>query len=347
MKMASKMITALLSLSVILTACTQTNIPNTPDTGLNEAPPVEDTGDTNEIPPEPTPSEEQDVPEYPWMTPETEPLSYEEFFAEEREYDSIYPSFWSFEDGDNYAAYALNSDENGFFICESNDRKNPLHRIPNSETLLDCDKVLTDTRRLYCIRGGDLLRVDVLTGQTELLYSAEDIPDMQLCGDAVLYFLSLSDGVLLLNRLYLPTATLDLLYAQTAPDVPASFYELYGTATNRSVIYWETVSPIFWEKVLSILNGELDCPELWYTYCFTLEYMAEHPQPLSDEAVQHNFAMLQDDFNLRPRMEGCYDPTTDTYTQQYGIFDICFFGTGIHSHDEHFADYPEYTRDNG
>lgn len=347
MKALAKIISALLALSVILTACAQTNISNTPDTGLNEAPPVTENNDAGELPPEPTPPAEENAPEYPWMTPETEPLNYEDFFAQEREYDSIYPSFWSFEDGDNYAAYELNSDESGFFICEYNDRKNPIHRIPNSEILLDCDSVLTDTRRLYCIKGGDLLRVDVLTGQNELLYSAEDIPDMRLCGNAVLYFLALSDDVLLLNRLYLPTGTLDLLYAQTAPDVPASFYELRGIPTNRSVIYWETVSPVFWEKVLSILNGELDCPELWYTYCFTLEYMTEHPRPLSDEAVQHNFAMLQDDFNLRPRMEGCYDPVADTYAQQYGIFDICYFGTGIHSHDEHFADYPEYTRDNG
>ena len=287
--------------------------------------------------------------EYPWIAPVIEPMGYEEFFAEERSYHDLDASWygytrargsmWGVEHGETYNTYELRSDENGFYIYEYRDEKNMLYCVPNTEDLDGCAKAITNTWKLYCIKDGELLCVDVLTGHRNTLYTAEHISDMTLCHNDVLYFLAISDGILSLNRLYVPTMTLDQLYTQTASEVPANCYELYMPATNRSVIEWETITPLFWQAITPVLEGPANnYPELCYPHAFNLEYIAGHP--LWDEAVQHNFLMLQDKLNLRPRMKCYYDPITNTYTEKYGIYDICFFGTGIHNEDEHFEDYP-------
>ena len=40
-----------------------------------------------------------------------------------------------------------------------------------------------------------------------------------------------------------------------------------------------------------------------------------------------------------------YGPVADTYNEKYGIYDICFFGTGVHNDEEHFEDYPAYNNE--
>lgn len=338
------LITLLLVLA--LTACQQPANSDTPPATNNEqALPQESVPDQTEQTTEP------ETPEHPWMMPEVEHLGYEEFFSEERAYhDQDAPwysytqgegSFWIFENGESYTAYELESDENGFFICKNRDEENPIHRIPNTETLVGGEKIITNTRQIYCIVDGKLLRVDVLTGERNTLYTAEYIPDMVLCHNDVLYFLALSDGILSLNRLYIPTMTLDLLYARVAPEVPVTCYELYSPNSSRSVIKWETINPIFWKAVEEIMAGpESEYPRMYYPSALTVEFITAHP--FGREEVQSNFAMIQDVIGLRPRMRGYYDPVADAYNERYGIYDICFFGTGIHSDEEHFGSDPEY-----
>ena len=291
--------------------------------------------------------------EHLWIAPEfnaADSLGYEEFFAQERVYhDPDAPwygyihagnSVWFAGDGELRALYGLGSDEDGFYIYK--DLRVPYFRITNTQDLSDCSAVITNTRQLYCAVDGKLFRVDVLSGERDPLYSAEYIPDMVLCHNDVLYFLAISDGILSLNRLYLPTMTLDVLYAQTAPEVPVSCYELYAPGSNRSTITWETINPTFWKAVTEILEDpESEYPELYYP-ALTPEYLATHS--IHTETVQHNFALLQDVTGLRPRMKCYYDPVADTYEERYGIYDICFFGTGIHGDDEHFESYPEYRK---
>ena len=197
------------------------------------------------------------APEYPWMMPQLATIGYEEFFAYDRAYydpeapwygyTSKLNSPWFAGDGESRALYGLLLDEDGFFIYKDSKRNAPCYRIPNTENLTDCSEVITNTRQLYCAVNGTLLLVDVLTGERETLYTAEYILDLELCHNDVLYFLALSDGILSLNRLYVPTMTLDQLYTQTASEVPTSCYELYEPSTNRSVIKWETVNPAFWK----------------------------------------------------------------------------------------------------
>ena len=282
-----------------------------------------------------------------WLLPEVssaESMGYDEFFAEDRSYhdsDSLWYTSWSAGEGNLLASYGLSSDEDGFYIYKDSRRNTPYYRITNTQDLSDCSAVITNTRQLYCAVDGKLLRVDVLSGERDPLYSAEFIPDMVLCHNDVLYFLAISDGILSLNRLYLPSMTLDVLYSQTAPEVPMNFYDLHAPDSNQSVITWEIINPLFWKAVTEILDGpESEYPDLYYLRYFTVDYITAHP--LHDEAVQHNFALLQDVTGLRPRMKCYYDPMADTYEERYGIYDICFFGTGVHNDEEHFSSDPEY-----
>ena len=293
--------------------------------------------------------------EHLWIAPEfnaADSLGYEEFFAQESVYhDPDAPwygyihagnSVWFAGDGELRALYGLGLDEDGFYIYK--DLRVPHYRITNTQDFSDCSAVITNTRQLYCAVDGKLLRVDVLSGERDPLYSAEYIPDLVLCHNDVLYFLAISDGILSLNRLYLPSMTLDVLYSQTAPEVPMNCYDLHTPDSNQSVITWETINPLFWKAVTEILEGpESEYPDLYYLRYFTVDYITAHP--LHDEAVQHNFSLLQEVTGLRPRMKCYYDPMADTYEERYGIYDICFFGTGVHNDEEHFEDYPAYNNE--
>ena len=252
-------------------------------------------------------------------------------------------SAWFAGVGEARALYGLRSDKEGFYIYEDGHKQTPCYRIPNTADLVDCNALITDTCQLYCAMDGILLCVDVLTGERVTLHTADYIPDLELCLNDVLYFLAISDSILSLNRLYLPTMTLDVLYTQTTPEVPVSCYELYAPSSNRSVIKWETINPTFWKAVEEIMAGpESEYSDLPYFRYFTVDYITAYP--FNNEMVQLNFAALQDKLGLRPRMKCYYDPVADTYTEKYGIYDICFFGTGIHSDEEHFESYPEYRK---
>ena len=310
-------------------------------------------GDTQDDSQETEPLTESDSLAYPWMMPEVDHLDYEEFFAYDRayhgqdmpwsDYTSALNGMWFVRSDDSSTAYEWESDENGIFICRLRKEEDPLHRIPNTADLVDCTQAISNTRQLYCAVDGKLLCVDVLTGERNTLYTAEYIPDLMLCHNDVLYFLAISDGILSLNRLYVPTMTLDLLYAQVAPEVPESCYNLYAPNSSQSVIIWETINPTFWKTVEEIMAGpESEYPELNYPAALTVEYITAHPFGYED--VQNNFAMIQNAIGLRPRMRGYYDPVADTYDEKYGIYDICFFGTGIHSDEEHFESYQEYNK---
>ena len=101
------------------------------------------------------------APEYPWMMPEVEHLSYEEFFAEERgytgsdapwyvDYISTLNGMWYVRSVDSSTAYEWESNENGIFICRLRKEENPLHWIPNTADLVDCTQAISNTRQLYC-----------------------------------------------------------------------------------------------------------------------------------------------------------------------------------------------------
>ena len=103
----------------------------------------------------------------------------------------------------------------------------------------------------------------------------------------------------------------------------------------------ELIPPIFWQAATKILDGSgSEYSELSLPCDFTIDYITAHP--FENETLQYHFAKLQDVLGLRPRMKGYYDPVADTYDEKYGIYDICFFGTGIHGDEEHFESDPEY-----
>lgn len=305
--------------------------------------------------------------EYPWLAEPWESLPYEEYFSEDRPYkpynlysmghnwvqqDDVYYQYWDVtDDAGNTVTYGLGQYPDGFYICEMNglDEADKLYYVPGTENVDMSTAFLqfvSNGRTLLCVRNsGELLSIDLVSGDTEILYSADHIlGDLCLATRDVLYFLSEANGILCLNRIYLPSRTVDLLYAQTSPGVPVDWYDLKEPQSSQSVIEWETMNPDFWKFIQEIIQD----PEhpLGQTEgllgAFNMEYIEAYPFELS---VQHDSSLLQNEINLRPRLCGIYDPRTDTYTELFGIYDICFFGTSIHDDSEHFAPYPEYDPD--
>lgn len=127
-----KRLVSLLFLAVVLlllVACAgmEDNSTSVPPASTTAVIDPDNTHSENEAPAGNEPSE------YPWMAPEVEHLSYEEFFAEEREYqDREAPGYmyWTVDAGDgSYTAYVLTADENGFCISEHRNETNVSWRL--------------------------------------------------------------------------------------------------------------------------------------------------------------------------------------------------------------------------
>lgn len=221
--------------------------------------------------------------------------TYEEFFSQTRIFThsaNLYVNRWKLnEDGSvgtllsDYTpdrGYALVLDDEGFLIVTFADDEglpawvtgnrtgqglnwNPhnmplkiLWEVPDSEALTGIDCYITDGRYAYCIRNqSEIFRLDLLTGDTETLFTAESIPVdnrdcLSLHDQNILVFLSQSGDQIAINRLYLPTMTLDVLYDGINADAFACNFSLsYG---DTDALLWTTMDPEFLPRLMDILG---------------------------------------------------------------------------------------------
>ncbi len=234
-------------------------------------------------------------PETPWLTAIPEAQSYDAYFSEVRIFThsaNLYVNRWKVnEDGSagmipsDYEpdqGYALVLDDEGFLIVTfANDEwlpgwisgsrtgrglqwnadRNPLKiiwEVPGSESLTDIDCYITDGRYAYCVRSqNQILRLDLLTGDTETLFTAESIPVSSkdcicLHDQSVLVFLSQTGDKISVNRLYLPTMALDVLYDEINADAfVGNFYLSYD---DTDALLWGIMDPAFIPRLTDILS---------------------------------------------------------------------------------------------
>lgn len=260
----------------------------TPTAEPTAAPTTEPTTEPTTAPTEPPP------PDTPWLTAAPETLPYEEYFSQTRIFAhsaNLYVNRWKVnEDGslgtipsdfNPDRGYALVLDDEGFLIVTfANDEWLPgwisgsrtgrglqwnadrnslkiIWEVPGSESLTDIDCYITDGRHAYCIRNqSEIFRLDLLTGDTETLFTAESIPvDNKDClclhDQSILVFLSQRGDQIAINRLYLPTMTLDVLYDGIDADAfLGNFYLSYG---DTDALVWGVFDPAFIPRLMDIL----------------------------------------------------------------------------------------------
>ncbi|MBR2888893.1 MAG: hypothetical protein IKC09_01295 [Oscillospiraceae bacterium] len=184
-----------------------------------------------------------------------------------------------------------------------------------------------------------VISTNTLTRETTVCYTADAILDSAAI-DGVLYILVEEEDHLCLYRFIADSGEPELLHTENMPDVPRSCFRLMLYEDNPNLIRWETINPVFWQRYLAEQENPdsiLFRPGIQNA---TPDYVEANP---FQEGVMYAFFAVQGEINLRPRMWCEYDLSTGTYTRLYGVYDKCFFGSGVHEDSEHFAPYQEVT----
>lgn len=361
-----KMIALLVAMALIVSlaaGCVYAPPPDTtPTTGPSAELTTEPTSEpTTEPTAEPTTESTEPVVDLlAWRTPEWEDLSYEAFFAQNRshalwrgfsgKYRGDYYTTWEVPDAteeDGSQWYSLILNEGGFCIHEGQGGDKPaLYSVPDTADLYGCPQFVADGHNAYVVvNGTELVCVDLVSGQRKTIYSAPEILGTPvITAEGVLYFLSESGAILNLNRLYLPTMTLDLLYAQYSGDIPGKLYTLQVPDSTEGEITWHTMNPAFWE-----LWQQIDAdPESPYKQVgFGAKPGVWEREYVEQNGFEGGFVMnlcneLEKKENLRSRMKVTLDMGDQIVSVEYGIYDNCYFGSANLNEHSHFAPYQTY-----
>lgn len=321
------------------TACTQPqqpDLPTDPPASQNTPQPTEEpTQDTTENTEPPAPA---------WLPQQTEKLSYEEYFSEDRLYTTD-PYLWLVEEEGVYKGYILNLSEDGLQVhaYDPNFWGEPgelLYIVPQSDSLVAWELIGTDGITAYCANNSSIVAVDLVSGTRSWIVNDELITAVYFCGD-VLYYAQRIDNQMTIIRRYLPDGHEH--YTYTEDTVPAMF-RMSPPVSTHGDISWNGVSEEMAAKLAEVLQDPqskyqqdpdsegldgIDLSSLWGNENVLLTGNTRNLQMLCYR--------IQRDTDIPALRKTQYDQIADTLTEQIGVIDNCWFGSG-YSHDHYDPD---------
>lgn len=289
------------------------------------------------VPTETAPTE----PDLSWVVENPQYLGYEDFFSIERAADvTLRPLVWT----DTHGVDCVLASHEGLQIFRGDKY---VFRIPNSQELADhYTLICADGQYAYLHDSTQFLQLDLLTGETKPLFTFDEIihlthPFREMC-----YIAAEMNGTISLCRLYLPTATLDVLYDDIPARTPREWLTITFPSGNRGTIFWQGISP----EMVDALYAEFSNPNSIYFPNFSgsssdLSEYWNDPELIRkmyrDGYSGEPMIKLQDDKGLQALWKGSYKISDGTVTQDWGVVDTCWFGSG-YPHD-HWN--PELTED--
>ena len=295
-------------------------------------------------PPQTTPSETTPIstePDLSWYVEDLNYMSHEDFFAVERTLaQTLRPLVWT----DSHGVDCVLTDHDGLQIFRDGKY---IFRVPNIEAL-DPGVALVSADGQYAYLRDDtrLFRISLLTGETETLFTFDNIIRLTQPFREMYYIAAEMNDTISLCRVYLPTATLDVLYDGIPARTPLNWLSIIFPTGNYGTIFWEGISP----EMVDALYAEFSNPDSKYYPNFGDKYndlsaFWENPEQMrqlyrSGQAGEP-MIKLQEDKNLQALWKGTYNISDGTVTQDWGVVDTCWFGSG-YSHDHY---NPELTAD--
>ena len=277
---------------------------------------------------------------HPWYVENPPTMSYEEFFGKTRVQTRSGGNSWTAPTGTDYI---LKTTENGLQVYQKQGRV--FYTVPGFEGP-DCGvtPAYCNGNIAYVYSDTQLLRVDIMTGENEVVAEFDRMMGTSGWGPYILRFAAVTGDKLAIYQIYVPTETVELLCSETSAQTLPGWFDFGIQRTTEAPVVWEMVNP----KAYAILKQEVgnfdsvllknseiaeDFLQLWM-----------EPEKLDDELqydgrVADLLRAVQDEFNVNALVRCSYDPITGAYTEKEGVMDSCWFGSGI-GHD-HFA--PEET----
>ena len=242
-------------------------------------------------------------PNLEWVVDGREIIPFEERFEEDVPFE-VYSNSWFVQQEDNqYRKYSLAQLKNKAPLTVIYDG-NAIYTLPSDRDLTNYSLKAADGQWAYFAGDNQLIRIDMLTGEsTTLLEFSTELLKWYVWASgkdtACIYTL---DQNYLLHYYYLDfhTGAKKDLYKATIPATPLDDITFYRPGSTQGEIQWVMMNPAFYEA--SLQSG------------------------LSDEQIQEH---LNIPYWVRYR----YNFLTGTFTEDFGIIDSCYTGTGQgHNH---------------
>ncbi len=330
----------LMPLCLVLLLCACKPIVDTPPTTTQPA--TVSTQPVTEPTTQPTTAPTEPEIELNWLVTDRVSPSYEKFFSQNLPYNT-FSGEWAVPHGDQIALFSLRSDVDGLYVTP--DHWTAVHWVPNSETIWELPIAGADGKWGYLVSDEGILRLDILTGETSLFVEHSGILQAELCGYDVLYYAATNSSATVdIYRLYIPTMTQDILCEGIKACYDLSFS--FPSSTLGSIT-WSSINPDMFTRLVAELNdpnspykngdGQGQGPvHLW-----------ENPDSILDPDYEWGWdksaywvcRWIQEDTGIHTWYKCTYDPNTDIYSEDTGVIDNCWFGSGF-AHD-HFE--PEIT----
>lgn len=294
---------------------------------------------------EPAPTETAPAPTEPdlcWYVENPNYISYTEFFAVERtSVITISPLIWT----DSQGVNCVLTGHDGLQVFRDSTY---IYRVPNYAGVPEGTILLyADGQYAYLKSNTQITRVDLLTGETVSLFTFDEIVSLTQPFREMCYIAAEMNNTISLCRLYLPTATLDVLYDGIPARTPRGWLTISFPKSNRGMISWEGISP----EMVDALYAEFSNPDSKYRDKFYLYFSYDYAKYWDDPELMRQLSYslegtepmmrLQKDKNLQALWKGTYSIADGTVTQDWGVVDTCWFGSG-YPHD-HWN--PELTED--
>lgn len=272
----------------------------------------------------------------------TEPayLSAEEYFSAERRYFGNGGEWLKF-DGEEGRGYYVEANEDGLAVVEA--ITNQKYLIPDSAKLVGAELLCADGKSLYVFQDDQVLRIEMTTGQAEVLFSGKILNSvsfnqekrmLRLLGDLVLYYATYDGGVLTVGRLYLPDGTNTVVYEQ---ETPVYDFNMRFDETASCDVIIRMLRPEF----VAAVKKEWANPDSPYkakegAYDLTKQWGTEEGLNTLFETYIHIYD-LQNALGERALIEYTYHGVEGTVTTRVGEMCTCYFGSDM-QHDHYAPD---------
>ena len=176
-----------------------------------------------------------------WQPTEKVSKSYDEYFSLIRQlgHQQISKDLTWF--GGDGAEYTLQSmAESG--LCVLSNAQEVLWTVPGTENPSGIQWLVCDGQWAYGITDTDLVRLELLTGKQESLFTGEKLlcgdkgyeaANLMVCDRSFVLFAAVNNGKGCIYRLYLPTMTLDLICDEIPADTLPCWLEIWMPENNR------------------------------------------------------------------------------------------------------------------
>lgn len=311
----------LLCLIFLFAACGKEDDHTTNDTTLSSS----ESTDESSTPP---PSDFQ--PDLPvWYIAEPSHLSYEDFFAEDRTLEYAYANdSWYVRQGEDLLQFGFDWMQSDKLVIQGGDIN---YTVPGSENLTGYTRLGTDGHYAYLHSDTEIIRVDLLSGEKEIILTCDKLLSINCYNSLVLIYLTKQTDACSISRMYLPTLETDLLYGGVPADTPMEWLYFPFTYSTQSPISWTMMNP----EMTAQLQTELADPDSIYKVNSISQ--EDYTSRWGDPALI-SFPGLIWDIQTRsgiPAWVQCtFDTSDGSYTETTGIIDNCWVGSG-YAHD-HF-----------